>query len=88
VLLACAAGLSAVVAQLRCVDAAREIARLVARGEPGAAAPAAGLAPPGAAVQVRRDGGYVVARVVARPPMLAGLVIAGEAVAALEPGRR
>lgn len=86
-LLVCGAGVSAVVMQMRCVDAAREIARLAARGDPGAATHAAALAPPGAAVQLRRDGEYVVATVVARPALLAGLVISGEAVAALEPDR-
>ena len=41
---------------------------------------AAGLAPPGASIDLRRDGGYVVARVSSRSPVLPGIVIVGEAV--------
>ena len=84
----CAAGVTAVVLQIRCVDAAREAARLAARGDgPAGAASARSLAPPGTALEVRRDGGYVVARVSVRAPLLPGLVIAGEAIAAAEPDR-
>ena len=75
--------------QVRCVDAAREAARLAARGESGSASGAAqGIAPDGAAVQLRRDGEFVVARVSAKSPMLPGVTIAAEAVAAAEPGPR
>lgn len=83
----CAAGISAVALQVRCVDAAREVARLAARGDSAATASAAGLAPPGASVDVRREGGYIVARVAGRSALLPGIVIAGRAVAAAEPGR-
>ena len=72
--------------QMRCVDAAREAARLAARGDPAATVAAAGLAPPGASTDVRRDGGYVVARVTSRSVVLPGIVIVGEAVSAVEPG--
>jgi len=75
--------------QVRCVDAAREAARLAARGDDGSAANAAqGIAPDGAAVQLRRDGEFVVARVTARSPLLPGITIAAEAVVAAEPGSR
>ena len=87
VLVLCAAGVAAVALQVRCIDAAREVARLAARGEVGATGWAAGLAPPGASVDVRRDGGFVVARVVGRSALLPGLDIGGRAVAAVEPGR-
>lgn len=83
VLLLCGAGLAALTMQVRCVDAAREAARLAARG--GAVA-ASSLAPGGAGIEVRRDSGYVVARVTARSPILPGVVIVGQAVAAVEPG--
>jgi len=76
----------AVVIQVRCVDAAREAARLAARGDGSGLAAAQALAPAGAAVEVRRDGGYVIARVTGRSPILPGVVIAAEAVSAAEPG--
>ena len=84
VLLLCAAGIMAAALQIRCVDAAREAARLAARGDVAASA---GLAPSGASLEVRRDGGYVLARVSGRAPLLPGLVISAEAVAAAEPDR-
>jgi hypothetical protein len=89
VLIFCVSGLTAVSMQVRCVDAAREAARLAARGDDGSAATAAqGIAPGGAAVQLRRDGKFVVARVTAKSPLLPGITVAGEAVAATEPGSR
>lgn len=87
VLLLCAAGISAVALQVRCVDAAREAARLAARGDSSATAAAGLLAPAGAAVELRRDGGYIVARVSGRSAILPGVVIVGLAVAAVEPGQ-
>ena len=86
-LLVCVSGLAAVAMQIRCVDAAREAARLAARGDDGSAA-ARAIAPDGAAVQLRRDGEHVVATVTARSSLLPGVAIAGRAVAALEPGQR
>ena len=85
VLTMCAAGLTAMAIQVRCVDAAREAARLAARGDRAAVVGARNLAPAGAAVEVRRDGGYIVARVTGRSPMLPGIVIVGQAVSAAEP---
>jgi hypothetical protein len=85
----CVAGLTAVSMQVRCVDAAREAARLAARGDDGSAAVAAQrVAPDGAAVELRRDGELVVATVTARSPLLPGVTIAAEAIAAAEPGPR
>jgi hypothetical protein len=87
VLILCAAGLTAVAMHIRCLDAAREAARLAARGDTAAVAGAGNVAPAGAAVEVRRDGDYFVARVSGRSPVLPGIVIVGEAVSAAEPGR-
>ena len=86
VVLLCLAGLTAVTMQVRCTDAARETARLAARGADARSTIAAGLAPGGAAVELRRDGGYVIARVSVRSPVLPGVVIVGSAIAAAEPG--
>ncbi|MDT5016388.1 MAG: hypothetical protein QOD39_2548 [Mycobacterium sp.] len=72
---------------IRCVDAAREAARLAARGGDGVGA-ARAVAPDGAAVQLRRDGEFVVATVTSRSGLLPGINIAAQAVAAVEPGLR
>jgi hypothetical protein len=87
VLVLCAAGLTALGMQVRCIDAAREAARLAARGADGVAA-AEQVGPRGATVALRRDGGFVVARVSARSPLLPGVTVAAEAFAAVEPGAR
>ncbi|WP_330183852.1 pilus assembly protein TadE [Nocardia sp. NBC_01503] len=88
VLVLCVSALLAVSAQVRCVDAAREAARLAARGE-GAKAVAAGerVAPPHASIRVRSEGELVVAVVRVRAPLLP-LTLHAEAVAVLEPGER
>lgn len=88
VFLAVAIGaISAVAASVRCIDAAREFARLAARGEPdrGRAA-AAATAPPGARIALVLRGDEVVAEVTAAalPPL--PLRVGGRAVAVLEPG--
>jgi hypothetical protein len=83
----CVAGLTAVSMQVRCVDAAREAARLAARGDDGSASAAArGIGPTGAVLHLRRDGAFVIATVTTRSPLLPGVSIAAEAVAAVEPG--
>jgi len=82
----CVAGLVAISMQVRCIDAAREAARLAARGDERTAVDAARrIAPAGARVQVRRDGDFLVATVVARSKLLPALDIAGRAVSAAEP---
>ena len=87
VLVACLAGLSAMGVQVRCIDAAREAARLAARGDAAVAVEAARrIGPAGAAVEVRDDGAFVLATVTAQSPLWLGIVIRGEAVAAREPG--
>ena len=88
VLMLCVSGLMAVSMQVRCVDAAREAARLSARGDDSSASDAARARPDGAAVQLRRDGGFVVATVTTRLALLPGVIVAAQAVAAVEPGLR
>jgi len=86
VLVLCLAGITAVSMQVRCIDAAREAARLAARGDERSAITAArGIAPGGAQVQLRRDGGFVVATVTARSNLLPMLGIGANGVSAAEP---
>lgn len=86
VLALCLAGITALSMQVRCVDAAREAARLAARGDDSAAAAVARrIAPDGALVQLRQDGDVMVARVVAHSKLLPGLDINAQAIAATEP---
>lgn len=87
VTLAAVGAVLTVVASVRCVDAAREAARLAARGEPerGRAA-AADLAPSGAAVELVVDGNDVRVVVRAQPVRPLPLQVSGRAKAALEPG--
>lgn len=83
------AAVSAVAAQLRCIDAAREAARLTARGEPDRAEKIARrIAPRGAMVVVTVRGDEVTARVSANPAagLLPGVDVGAEAAAVLEPG--
>lgn len=86
------AAITAVVAmrmQLQCVDAASQAARATARGESGVAA-GQPVAPPGATIEVRVEGGLVRATVRATVRPLGGrwpgFGIDAFAVAALEPG--
>jgi len=82
----CLGALLAASTQVRCVDAAREAARLEARGDSVAARSAAGkVAPPGADISVRHEGEFIVAVVSARTPLLP-LRLRAEAVAVPEPG--
>lgn len=83
----CVAGITAVSMQVRCVDAAREAARLAARGDEGGAEHSARtVAPPGAVLRLRRSGEYVVAVVTSSSALLPGVSIKAEAFAAIEPG--
>ncbi len=73
-------------AQVRCVDAAREAARLAARGESGRAVEVARrIAPGGAAVDVRVAGDTVRAEVSAESAF-PGVRVSASAEAAMEPG--
>jgi len=79
-------------AQVRTVDAARETARAVARGDPVAEAVLRGrrVAPPGSAVSVHDDGSQVTAVVVGHVEgpgglfRLPGATVSAHAVAAVE----
>ena len=96
VFLAVAIGaIAAVTASVRCTDAARELARLAARGEPDRGREiAAAIAPTGAEVVLTAGGDVgdaglvatVVAEVSARPVAVLPLRVGGRAVAAVEPG--
>jgi hypothetical protein len=87
VLAMCVAGLTAMAMQVRCIDAAREAARLAARSDDRAASEAARVVgPAGAGLEIRRSDGRVTAIVTARSPVLLGITIVAEAVAAVEPG--
>lgn len=81
------AAVSAASAHLRCLDAAREAARLISRGESQRAREiAAAVAPRGATVDVRVSGDEVDVRVTAAVvPGIPGLSLVGVAVAVLEP---
>ena len=82
----CLAGITAVSMEVRCVDAAREAARLAARGDERSAVDVARrIAPDGAVVQLRRDGDFMVATVVAHSNLLPTLDIGARAVSAAEP---
>jgi hypothetical protein len=81
--------LTAVAQSLRCADAARELARLAARGEPDRGRTvAARLAPSGASLDLADDGDTVVATVSARLVGALPLTVGGRAVAAVESGAR
>jgi hypothetical protein len=77
--------LIAVAQALRCADAARELARLAARGEPDRGrAVAARLAPSDARMELVQDGETVTALVSVRIVGPLPLTVDGRAVAALE----
>jgi len=81
----CIAGLTAVATQVRCVDAAREAARLAARGDRASAEAAVrAVGPAGADLRLSADGGHVTARVSASAVLLPGVVISADAIAAAE----
>jgi hypothetical protein len=85
-MLVCLGGLTAIAAQVRCIDAAREAARLSARGDDKSAEAAVrAVAPAGAVLHTRRDGGFVVATVTATSTLLPGVTVGAKAVAAVEP---
>lgn len=87
VVVLCLGALLAASMQIRCIDAAREAARLAARGARADALPAARrVAPPDAEIEVHGEGEWVVATVRARAPLLPMLRLRAEAVAAREPG--
>ncbi|MEV6557341.1 TadE family type IV pilus minor pilin [Nocardia sp. NPDC051756] len=83
----CVGALLAASTQVRCVDAAREAARLSARGdEANAISAARRVAPPAADISVRSEGNHVIARVTTRAPLLPLLTLHADAIASREPG--
>jgi len=77
--------LVAVAQTMRCADAARELARLAARGEPDRGRAIAGrLAPSGARLELTQDGDAVTALVSVQLVSPLPLTLNGRAVAALE----
>jgi hypothetical protein len=87
VVMLCVGGLAAISAQVRCLDAAREAARLTARGADQSVAFAVhNIAPRGAVVRIRRDGEFVVATVAVDAALLPWITVSADAVAVAEPG--
>ncbi|MGK8487810.1 TadE family type IV pilus minor pilin [Nocardia asiatica] len=83
----CLGALLAASTQVRCVDAAREAARLAARGDrENALVAAQRIAPPSADIALRTEGTRAIAVVSARTPLLPLLTLRAEAIATLEPG--
>jgi hypothetical protein len=83
------AGLTVLTGQLRCTDAAREAARLLARGQPQEAAAAVhAIAPPGAALDIRQAGEAITVKVTAQPAggLLPAVHLNATAYAVAEPG--
>ncbi|WP_299573012.1 TadE family type IV pilus minor pilin [uncultured Williamsia sp.] len=77
---------SAAATHVRCVDAAREVARLAAADDPRALDVGRSVAPGGAGVGVTVDDDRATARVTARSSLLPGVDLGATAVAAREPG--
>lgn len=87
VTMAAVGSVAAVASSVRCVDAARELARLSARGEPERGRSVAmQLAPSGARIDVVTRGDEIIAEISAAPVDLLPLRVGARAVAALEPG--
>jgi Flp pilus assembly protein TadG len=87
----CLAGLACVLTQLRCADAAREAARLAARGDRAAAESAArALGPDGAAISFVELAGLITVTVSSDPVggLLPGVTIDARASAAREDVQR
>lgn len=79
------AGFAALNAHLRCLDASREAARLIARGEPDTAKEAVTkIAPEGASLKVVTNGDRIEVEV-STNSLLPGLKTAGRAYAVAEP---
>lgn len=86
VLVLCLGAVLGIAYQVRCHDAAREAARLAARGDQARAVDVATrVAPPDARVAVREEGDLIVAVVTAESPLLPLLTLTAEAVAVREP---
>ncbi|MGB3699459.1 MAG: TadE family type IV pilus minor pilin [Gordonia sp. (in: high G+C Gram-positive bacteria)] len=71
--------------QIRCTDAAREVARLAAAGDESARSIGTRVAPSGARIEVGGDGDSVVVTVSSDVPLLPMVRVSARAVAAREP---
>ncbi len=83
------AGLTLLTSQLRCTDAAREAARLLARGQPHeAAAVVHQIAPAGANLDIDQAGDAITVKVSAHPAggLLPAIDLNATAYAVAEPG--
>ncbi|GAA1482567.1 hypothetical protein GCM10009624_30070 [Gordonia sinesedis] len=74
-----------VTAQIRCTDAAREVARLVAAGDTSARDVGSRLVGSSARISVGEQGERIVVDVSAPVPLIPGLSVSARAVAAREP---
>ncbi|WP_410666607.1 TadE family type IV pilus minor pilin [Amycolatopsis sp. cmx-4-68] len=82
------AGLTMLTSQLRCTDAAREAARLLARGQPHEAAAAVhAIAPPAASLDIQQSGDAITVKVTAHPAggLLPAINLNATAYAVAEP---
>jgi len=79
--------ITAAATSVRCTDAARELVRLAARGEPDRGrAVAARLAPAGARIELEVRGDEATGEVTTTPLRILPVRLTGRAVAVLEPG--
>lgn len=86
VLVLCLGAVLSIAYQVRCQDAAREAARLAARGDGVRAVDvAARVAPPGARIAVQEEGDLIVAVVTVEGPLLPLVTLTAEAVSVREP---
>lgn len=83
VVVLCAAGIATLVLNIRCIDAAREVARVSARAGMTDAGGWEAVVPDGATVTVRIDEEWVIARVEAPAPLPTIRVVA-ESIVLLE----
>jgi hypothetical protein len=68
------------------MDAAREAARLAARGDDVSALDAARrVGPEGLQVEIRHEGAFIIAKVSSQTRFLPGVALSAEAVVAAEP---
>lgn len=76
---------TATATHVRCIDAAREVARLAAADDPRALDVGRSVAPSGADIGLTVDAERAAARVRARSPVLPGVDLGATAVAVREP---
>lgn len=77
--------ITAVIAQIRCTDAAREVARLAAMGDADAVAVGVAVAGESATVSIDRGAQRISATVATRVRLLPGVRVSATAIAVPEP---